>query len=121
MNGLVWVFSAVLAVVFLTVGMMKAFRYEQARQRLAWVGGLPRVVAQVLGIAEILGALGLILPAAIGLYPWLTPVAAIALGVLMLSATVFHLLRREKDNAMVSGLLLVLLGIVTYLRWPLMP
>jgi len=60
---------------------------------------VPRALVQAIGIAEILGALGLILPAATGIYPWLTPVAAVALALLMFLAAVFHALRHEKAEA----------------------
>lgn len=121
MHGLEWVFSIVLAVVFFITGVNKAFRYEKARDLFPWVKDLPRALVQVIGIAEILGALGLILPAATGAYPWLTPVAAAALALLMLMAAVFHALRHEKAEAALNVLLMIMLAFVAYLRWPLMP
>lgn len=120
MHGLEWVLSAVLAVVFLITGILKALRYEQARQSFPWTKDVPRALVQVIGIAETLGALGLILPAATGLYAWLTPVAAIALGALMLLTAAFHALQRETSEAALSVLLL-LLAFVVYSRWPLLP
>lgn len=62
MNGLEWMFSAVLALVFLIVGVIHAFRYEVARKRLPWVADVPRALVGVIGAVEILGAVGLILP-----------------------------------------------------------
>ena len=101
--------------------MNRAFRYEKARDLFPWVKDVPRALVQVIGIAEILGALGLILPAATGIYPWLTPVAAVALALLMLLAAGFHALRREKAEAALNVLLMIMLVFVAYLRWPLMP
>jgi len=121
MHGLEWVFSIVLAVVFFITGVNKVFRYEKSRDLLPWVKDVPRALAQTIGVAEILGALGLILPVITGIYAWLTPVAAVALALLMLSAVVFHLLRRETTEAGVNVLLLIMLVIVAYVRWPLMP
>ena len=121
MNGLEWVFSAVLAVVFLIVGVVHAFRYDLARQRFPWVEDVPRALVTVIGIVEILGAVGLIVPAATGIYPWLTPVAAIALGILMIMAIQFHLRRRENTEATLSLVLLAFLIFVAYVRWPLLP
>ncbi len=66
--------------------MTKAFRYEQAKKSFPWVKDVPRAPVQVIGIADVLGAVGLILPAAIGFYGWLTPMAAVALGLHMLLA-----------------------------------
>ena len=121
MHGLEWVFSIVLAVVFFLTGVNRAFRYEKAWDLFPWVKDVPRALVQVIGIAEILGALGLILPAATGIYPWLTPVAAVALALLMLLAAGFHALRHEKAEAALNVLLMIMLVFVAYLRWPLMP
>jgi uncharacterized membrane protein YphA (DoxX/SURF4 family) len=121
MNGLEWVFSIVLAVVFLITGAIKVFRYEKSRKTFPWVNNVPRALAQASGAAEILGALGLVLPVATGIYSWLTPVAAVGLVLLMLFAAVVHLLQRETTEAGLNVLLLIMLGIVAYVRWPLMP
>ena len=121
MNGLVWVFSIVLAVVFLVTGVNRVFRYEKARDLFPWVKDVPRALVQVIGIAEILGALGLILPVATGIYAWLTPVAAAALGLLMFMAAVFNGVRHERAEVALNVLLLLMLAFVAYVRWPLMP
>lgn len=121
MNGLEWVFSIVLAVVFILTGIYKTIRYEKGRDLLPWVKDVPRVLVQVIGIFEILGALGLLLPVMTGIYAWLTPVAAVSLAVLMLLASLFHALRREFLEAGINILLLILLAFVAYIRWPLMP
>jgi uncharacterized membrane protein len=121
MHGLEWVFSIVLAAVFLLTGVNKAFRYEKARDLFPWVKDVPRALAQAIGIAEILGALGLILPALTGIYAWLTPIAAAALALLMLMAAVFHTLRHERTEAALNVVLLLMLAFVAYVRWPLMP
>lgn len=121
MHGLEWFFSIVLAAVFLVTGVMKVFRYEKSRDLLPWVKDVPRALVQGIGVAEILGALGLVLPAVTGIYSWLTPVAAVGLALLMLIALVFHLLRRETTESGINVLLLIMLVIVAYVRWPLMP
>jgi uncharacterized membrane protein len=121
MHGLEWVFSIVLAVVFLLTGVTRVFRYEKARDLFPWVKEVPRALVQLIGIAEILGALGLILPAATGIYAWLTPVAAAALCLLMFMAAVFNVVRHERTEAALNVLLLLMLAFVAYSRWPLMP
>lgn len=121
MHGLEWVFSFVLAAVFLSTGLVKAFRYPKAQELLAWVNGLPPGLVKGIGIVEILGALGLILPALSGVSPWLTPMAAIALALLMFMAAMFHAVRRERGEMAVNLLLLTILGVVIYFRWELMP
>ncbi len=121
MQGLEWVFSIILAIVFLLTGVIRAFRVDQARDRFKWAREIPRPLVQIIGIFEILGALGLILPVATGLYPWLTPIAAAGLAMLMFMAATFHTQRRETSEATVNLLLLVLLVLVAYIRWPLLP
>jgi uncharacterized membrane protein len=121
MHGLEWVFSIVLALVFLLTGVNMAFRYEKVRDLFPWVKDVPRALVRTIGIAEILGALGLILPVATGIYPWLTPVAAVALALLMFMAAMFHAQRREMAEAALNVLLLIMLAFIAYIRWPLMP
>ena len=121
MHGLEWVFSFVLAVIFFITGVFKVFRYEKSRDLLPWVKDVPRALTQTIGVAEILGALGLILPVLTGFYSWLTPVAAVGLALLMLFAAMYHFFRRETREAGINVLLLIMLVIVAYARWPLMP
>jgi uncharacterized membrane protein len=120
-HGLEWMFSAVLAVVFLLVGVIKTFRYELARERFSWVKDVPRSLVRIIGIAEILGALGLILPVATGIYPWLTVYAAVGLALLMFMAATFHAQRREWSDVMLCVILLLFLAFVAYSRWGLVP
>jgi uncharacterized membrane protein YphA (DoxX/SURF4 family) len=120
MNSLVWVFSVVLALVFLIVGLVRVFKYELAKERFPWVNDVPRALVTVIGIAEIMGALGLVLPAATGILPWLTPVAAAGLAILMLMAGTFHGQRREYQEASVNALLLIMTALIAYARWPLL-
>ena len=121
MHGLEWVFSIVLTIAFLVAGANKVFRYEKSQKMFPWTKDVPRFLVQAIGVAEILCALGLVLPAALGTYAWLTPVAAVVLALLMLSAAMFHTLRHEKDEVILPVFLLILLAFVAYIRWPLMP
>jgi len=120
LHGLEWMLSGVLALVFLIVGGVKVFRYELAKERFSWVEHVPRALAQLIGVFEILGALGLILPVATGLYPWLTPLAAIALGWLMFMGATFNFQRRESTDGFLNLVLLAMLAFVAYIRWPLL-
>ena len=121
MNGLLWTFAIVLAVVFLVTGFVKVFSFETARKRFTWVSDLPRFLVNLFGIIEILGALGLVLPALTRSYAWLMPWAAAGLALLMLMAVMFHLLRREYDNMLENGLLFLIAAFVSYGRLVLSP
>ena len=74
-----------------------------------------------IGVAELLAAVGLILPAATRILPWLTPLAAAGLMIVMASATVFHLSRGETANAIFAVVLFVLVTFVAYMRWKVYP
>ncbi len=95
MNTVLWVAQALLALAFFGAGFDQAFVYEDAGRRMAWVAALPKRLAVVLGALEMLGAVGLIVPAWTGIMPWLTATAALALAVLMGLAVAYHVTRRE--------------------------
>jgi hypothetical protein len=88
---------------------------------MEWLSAVPPVLMTFIGSAEILGALGLILPAATGILPWLTPLAAAALALVMLLAASFHATRREYPNLTGNLVLLLVAAFVAYGRWVLAP
>lgn len=91
-----WIATVLLALVFLMAGVMKSTTpREKLVPRMAYMEDLSDGQARTVGILEFLGALGLILPAATGVLPWLTPVAAFALAVTMGFGTALHVKRRE--------------------------
>lgn len=74
-----------------------------------------------LGVAEIAGAIGLLLPAMTRRLPWLTPVAAGCLAFVVASATVLHLYRGETSAAVTTTILFLLAAFVAYGRWRVRP
>ena len=90
MNTVLWVAQVLLALAFFGAGFDQAFVYEDAGRRMAWVAALPKRLAVVLGALEMLGAVGLIVPAWTGIMPWLTATAALALAALMGLAVAYH-------------------------------
>jgi hypothetical protein len=109
----VWIVSAVLAAGFIGGAVVRATQpIERLRAlQLGWVGDLPRPLVLVISAFEVLGGLGLILPALTGILPILTPLAAVGLALIMLGGLVFHLRRREFANVPVT---LVLAGLSTF-------
>lgn len=83
--------------------------------------GLSPGFRQFLGVAEILAAIGLVLPALTRILPWLTPLAALGLTIVMVSATAWHTVRGEWWSVMGTVNLLVLVALAGYLRWRLVP
>jgi hypothetical protein len=102
-------------------GVTHAFQYERAKAQFKWVADVPRSLVTFIGICEILGAIGLILPALTGILPWLIPLAGVGLALIMLLAAVFHLMRREYPNIATNLVLLALAAFVAYGRWMLAP
>lgn len=93
-----WVLQALLALAFGFSGFLKAVTPEAdlLAQGMAWIKDTGVVWgARVPGAFEVLGALGLVLPAATRVQPWLTPLAAAGLATIMLLATSMHLVRGE--------------------------
>ncbi|MCK6629160.1 MAG: DoxX family protein [Anaerolineae bacterium] len=74
-----------------------------------------------LGVAEWLGAAGLILPGLTRMMPWLTPLASLGLMIVTGSATVYHLSRGETSSAIMTAVLFVLCASVAYMRWRVKP
>lgn len=115
MNVLLWIVAGVLAAVFLLAGVMKA---TQPRARLApqlgWVEDFSDAGVKLIGTAEILGAIGLILPGALGIAAVLTPTAALLLALTMVGAVIVHIRRDEVAQsapAIVLGLLSLFVAI----------
>ena len=82
----VWIVSGLLALYFLMVGFGKALPPMEALA--AMTNGIPVMALKIAGFAEIIGAIGLIVPAATRILPILTPIAAALLSLTMLAATI---------------------------------
>ena len=97
MNTILWIAQALLAFGFIGVGLMHVFRFEQytANPRMAWGIDVGRTNLAIIGVLELAGGVGVILPAVSGVQPWLTGVAASGLVLVMAAAIFFHLRRRE--------------------------
>lgn len=91
-----WAAQVVLAVLFGMAGVSKTTQpIVDLAQQLVWPGAVPAGLVRFIGTAELLGAIGLVLPAATRIKPWLTPFAAAGLVTVMVLAAVFHLTRGE--------------------------
>jgi putative oxidoreductase len=122
MNIALWVIQILLALAFLLAGVPKATQpIPTLSKRLTWAKDVPAPFVRFIGVAEILGALGLILPALTGILPWLTVAAAIGLAVIMVAAIIFHILRGETNRIAFNIVFLLLLLFVTYGRIALAP
>ena len=96
MKYALWIVQVLLALAFFAAGAMKLTQpIDALAAQLAWPGDVPEGLVRFIGAAELLGAIGLIVPAATRILPWFTPLAALGLGLIMVLATVFHITRGE--------------------------
>jgi uncharacterized membrane protein len=117
MDVVLSILQILLALAFLLFGLAHTTRRDQARDRSAWMLDVPRPQLTTIGILEILGAIALVVPWATGIATWLTPLAALAFVVLMISAAVFHSRRsNEGPNIALNAILGVMAAIVAWGR-----
>lgn len=102
-----WVAEIVLALLYFGLGIVRLVQpYTKLVKVLRWPADFPAWAVKLIGAAEILGALGLLLPAATDVVPILTPIAATALALLMGGAIAVHLRRNERQRVALPAILL---------------
>jgi uncharacterized membrane protein YphA (DoxX/SURF4 family) len=121
MNIALWIVQVLLGGMFVFAGVLKAFQYERAKASLFWVKDVPHGLVTFIGISELLGGLGLLLPSITGILPWLTPLAGASLALIMILAIGFHASRREGQAIGINSVLLVLAAFVAYGRFLIVP
>ena len=115
MKVALWIAQALLALAFIAAGAMKLTQpLATLAASMPWTADVPGGLVRLIGLAEILGALGLVVPAATRILPRLTPLAAAALAVVMALASAFHLARGE---AMMLPATLVLAALLAFVAW----
>jgi hypothetical protein len=117
MNLALWTAAGLLAVVALTGGISKTFVPKDklsAIQGGGWTADVSVGSVKTLGILELLAALGLILPAALGIAPVLVPVTAACWVVLMVGAMITH---GRRGEFALAGLNLIYLALAAFIAW----
>jgi len=122
MNIAIWIVQALLALAFVMSGISKMFQpYEKLAAQMAYVNDFTPGVMRAIGAWEVLGAIGVVLPAWTGILPWLTPLAAAGLAVNMGGAMSTHLRRKEYPMIVANLVLLALAAFVVYGRLVVVP
>ncbi|HET7274523.1 MAG TPA: DoxX family protein [Longimicrobiaceae bacterium] len=119
MNILLWILQVVLAGVFAAHGWLLVSPPPELLPIINEEMGV--VFRYTLGIAEIMGAIGILLPAATRIMPWLTEVSAACFAFVMVSATIWHIVRAEWSSAVITFALLIISAFVAYGRWRVRP
>ncbi len=118
MNISLWIIQSLLAALFAFAGGMKLITpIEEMTKQIAMPGWFLRFI----GVAEVLGAIGLILPWLLKVRPELTPLAAAGLTVIMIGATVVTLITGDIPAALMPLVTGMLCALVAYGRWRLTP
>ena len=110
-----WIVAALLALFYLYAGGLKVARsQDQLRPMMGWVNSVPLRLVRTIGVLEVLGALGLILPPLTGIAAGLALAAATGLALIQVGGISLHLRRGE---AMVIWLNIVLLALAGVAIW----
>ncbi len=110
-----WIAQVLLALAFIASGAMKLTQpLATLAASMPWTADVPGELVRLIGLAEVLGALGLVVPAATRILPRLTPLAATGLTLVMALASAFHLARGEATMLPVT---LVLAALLAFVAW----
>jgi uncharacterized membrane protein YphA (DoxX/SURF4 family) len=122
MDIVLWVVQVVLAFGVIAAGFTHATQRDRPRPGMQWMQAVPARLLTAIGGLEVASGIGLIAPAATRILPVLTPIAAIALVVLMALAAGFHLRRPGETSNVATNLVLGLVALfVAYGRLVLVP
>ena len=119
MNVFLWIAAGMLAAVLLAAGVSKLTksRADLAASGQGWAEDFSPGTVKTIGVLEVLAAIGLLLPALLGIAPILVPVAATGVVLLMIGAAVTHARRREYKNIGVNAVLAALALIIAVSRF----
>lgn len=123
MNTTLWIIQGLLAAAFLGAGILKATTPKpKLTEKMAWANDFTPNAIKLIGVVEILGALGLVLPGITDIAPILTPLAATGLAITMALAIAVHVRRKERAEivpGLVLGVLAVFVAVGRFGNYPL--
>ncbi|MPZ80371.1 MAG: DoxX family protein [Actinophytocola sp.] len=118
MNVFLWILQGFLAAMFLMAGVLKSAQpKEKLAPRMPWVEDFSTGTVRLIGVVELLAALGLVLPGVTGIAPVLTPLAATGLAVTMVLAALTHARRKEYSGIATNAVILILAAVVAWGRF----
>ncbi|MCC6991594.1 MAG: DoxX family protein [Acidobacteria bacterium] len=119
MNVVLWILQALLALVFLAHGLMMLMPPPEVAAQMNEM--LPRWFSLFLGVAEVAAGIGLVVPGVTRIKPVLVPAAALGVVIVMIGATILHVVRNEMSPAAITTVLLVMAIVVAHGRLRLVP
>jgi uncharacterized membrane protein YphA (DoxX/SURF4 family) len=119
MNTALWIIQGVLALMFAYAGTSKStLSKEKLEKQFPWAKNFSMNTVRFIGLSELLGAIGLIIPWLTGIVPILTPVAALGICLIMILATsMVHFKKAEYKEIGLNVILFVLAAFVAYGRF----
>lgn len=121
-NTIIWIVQILAGIAFLMAGFMKATQpKEKLAEKMAYVEDFSATTIKGIGVLEIAGGLGMILPWLLNILPILTPLAGVGLSLTMVGAAFTHLRRKEYSGIITNLVLLAMVAFVAYGRFVLVP
>jgi uncharacterized membrane protein len=112
-----WITQALVFAFFVAVGAVKLFTpMQQLASMMPWPGQYPEAFVRIIGIIDIAGGLGILLPSLTRIKPGLTVLAALGCAVLQIFAAVFHISRGEASLTPTNFVLFALCAFVLWGR-----
>ena len=114
-NISLWVAQGLLAAMFLMAGVMKLTQpIDTLSASVPWVSTSPLMLVRFIGFSELMGGIGLLLPAMLRIKPKLTAWAAAGLAIIQILAIPFHISRGESS---VIGMNIILMLVAIFIAW----
>jgi putative oxidoreductase len=120
-NVVLWVLQWFFGIYFIAIGVMHFVVPDGLPAVMEWMYELDDTLHVVVGIAEILGGVGLILPSVTRIQPQLSVYAAAGLVLVMAGAVVYHAGRGEGQSIVSNVIISALMAFVAYGRWKIAP
>ncbi len=118
MNTFLYILQFLLAGIFLMVGMMKLMKSkEQVGMKIGWVNDFTQGQVRGIALLEVAAAIGIVVPHVTGIFPVLTPLAAVGIVLLMLGAMRTHRRRGEPRMMFMNFIILAMAAIVAFGRF----
>ena len=122
MKKALWILQGILALMFFMPGLMKLMTpYNELGEQMAWATRVSPELVLFIGVCEILGAIGIILPSALRIMPIVIPIAAAGLSVIMLLGVANHMMAGETMESIPPMVLATLSGVVGWGRLKVYP
>ncbi|MBL7681787.1 MAG: DoxX family protein [Flavipsychrobacter sp.] len=110
-----WILQIGLGAIFVMAGIMKSSQpIAELSKTLPWTAQIPEGLVRFIGVCELLGGIGLVLPSIVRIKPKLSPIAAVGLATVMILAIVYHV---SQDEVNIVGLNLALGLAAGFVAW----